>query len=66
MAPASAVNIGSLTATNFATVYNLSRQSRGVAATITHEQRAEVENVFSAFSKSDAAAIFQAHCATAG
>lgn len=50
----------------FATVYNLSRQSRAVAATITQEQRAEVENVFNAFSKSDAAAIFQAQCATAG
>lgn len=44
----------------FATVFNLSRQSRSIPPTITAEQRAEVENVFKVFSKSDAIAILQA------
>lgn len=44
----------------FATVFNLSRQSRSIPPTISPEQRVEVENVFKAFSKSDAIAILQA------
>ncbi|HSM94708.1 MAG TPA: DUF2336 domain-containing protein [Rhizomicrobium sp.] len=44
----------------FATVFNLSRQSRAIPATITPEQRAEVENVFKVFSRTDAIAILQA------
>ena len=49
----------------FATVFNLSRQSHSIPPTITPEQRAEVENVFKVFSKTDAAAILHAP-ATAG
>jgi uncharacterized protein (DUF2336 family) len=41
----------------FATVFNLSRQARSIPATISLDQRAEVENVFKAFSKTDALAI---------
>jgi uncharacterized protein (DUF2336 family) len=44
----------------FATVFNLSRQSRSMPPTISSEQREEVENVFKAFSKTDAIAILQA------
>jgi uncharacterized protein (DUF2336 family) len=44
----------------FATVFNLSRQTRGVRPTLTNEQRAEVENVFNAFSKTDAGSILRA------
>jgi hypothetical protein len=44
----------------FATVFNLSRQARGVRPTLTNEQRAEVENVFIAFSKTDAGSILRA------
>jgi len=44
----------------FATVFNLSRQARSIPATISMDQRAEVENVFKAFSKTDAIAILLA------
>jgi uncharacterized protein (DUF2336 family) len=44
----------------FATVFNLSRQCRSIPPTITPEQRAEVENVFKVFSRTDAIAILQA------
>jgi uncharacterized protein (DUF2336 family) len=44
----------------FATVFNLSRQSRSIPPTITPEQRAEVENVFKVFTRTDAIAILQA------
>ena len=44
----------------FATVFNLSRQCRSIPATISPEQRTEVENVFKAFTKTDAIAILQA------
>jgi uncharacterized protein (DUF2336 family) len=44
----------------FATVFNLSRQSRSIPPTITPEQRTEVENVFKAFTRTDAIAILQA------
>jgi uncharacterized protein (DUF2336 family) len=44
----------------FATVFNLSRQARGVPPTISPDHRAEVENVFKAFSKDDALAILRA------
>ncbi len=43
----------------FATVFNLSRQARGVRPILTNDQRAEVENIFNVFSKSDAAAKLQ-------
>jgi uncharacterized protein (DUF2336 family) len=43
----------------FATVYNLSRQARLMAAVITPEQRGEVEAVFNVLSKSDATADLQ-------
>ena len=41
----------------FATVFNLSRQARSIPATISLDQRTEVENVFKAFTKADALAI---------
>jgi hypothetical protein len=44
----------------FATVFNLSRQSRSIPPTISAEQREEVENVFKVFTKADAIAILQA------
>ncbi len=44
----------------FATVFNLSRQARGVRPSLSNEQRAEVENVFTAFSKTDAGAVLRA------
>ena len=44
----------------FATVFNLSRQARSAPASISPEQRAEVENVFKVFTKTDAIAILQA------
>jgi uncharacterized protein (DUF2336 family) len=47
----------------FATVFNLSRQARSIPATISLDQRTEVENVFKAFSKADALAILQAQSA---
>jgi uncharacterized protein (DUF2336 family) len=43
----------------FMTVYNLSRQSRHVTAVLTPEQRAEVDAVFNAFSKTDATSDLQ-------
>jgi len=47
----------------FATVFNLSRQARTMPATISMDQRTEVENVFRAFSKTDALAILQSQAA---
>lgn len=44
----------------FPTVFNLSRHARAVAPAMSAEQRDEVENVFKAFTKADAMAIFQA------
>jgi uncharacterized protein (DUF2336 family) len=44
----------------FATVFNLSRQARSIPPTISMDQRAEVENVFKAFTKTDAQAILTA------
>ena len=38
----------------FATVFNLSRKARNIAASLTAEQRAEVDAVFNALSKTDA------------
>jgi uncharacterized protein (DUF2336 family) len=38
----------------FSTVYNLSRQARGHRPALNATERAEVENVFSSFSKNDA------------
>jgi hypothetical protein len=45
----------------FATVFNLSRQARSIPATISLDQRTEVENVFKAFTKADALAILLSH-----
>lgn len=44
----------------FATVFNLSRQAHGVRPSLSNEQRGEVENVFAAFSKTDAGSILRA------
>ena len=44
----------------FATVFNLSRQARGVRPSLSTEQRAEVEKVFNAFSKTDAGSVLRA------
>jgi uncharacterized protein (DUF2336 family) len=43
----------------FATVYNLSRQSRHMSAVLTPEQRAEVDAVFNALSRTDATSDLQ-------
>ncbi len=43
----------------FPTVYNLSQQTRGIRPILTSDQRAEVESVFNAFSKTDAATRLQ-------
>jgi uncharacterized protein (DUF2336 family) len=39
----------------FSTVYNLSRQSRGLPNTVTNEERHEVERIFATVSKTEAA-----------
>ena len=44
----------------FATVFNMSRQSRSVVPTLTPEQRGEVEMVFKILSKTEAAADLKA------
>jgi len=44
----------------FGTVFNMSRQARSIALTMTSEQRAEVEAVFNALTKTSAAADLQA------
>jgi uncharacterized protein (DUF2336 family) len=43
----------------FATVFNLSRKTRNIAASITPEQRVEVDAVFNALSKTDATSDLQ-------
>lgn len=38
----------------FSTVYNLSRQARGLSAALTAEEKAEVENIFRSFTRTEA------------
>ena len=43
----------------FATVFQLSRKARGVAAQISPEQRSEVDGIFNAYSKDDAMVVIR-------